>query len=76
MGLNIKETVTVNCLGVVICCECGAVLTQEDLAFGGRYYEVGEHICIYCLSIFNLTSRLVNLSSRKIDILRHDSKLQ
>lgn len=76
MGLNTKETVMVNCLGVVVCCECNEVLTQEDLAMDGRYYEVGEHICIYCLSIFKLTTRLVKLSSRKIDILRHNSKLQ
>ena len=71
-----KTTVTVNCMGVVVCGQCDNGLTVEDLELDGLYYEVGDYLCPYCGHMFWLNQQQVYLSSRKIDILHNDGRLQ
>lgn len=71
-----KNSVTVNCMGVVVCGRCDKGLTVEDLDLDGIYYEVSDYICPYCSNQFSLNQQQVYLSSRKIDILHNDGWLQ
>jgi uncharacterized CHY-type Zn-finger protein len=76
MKYNETDAATVNCMGVVVCGRCDNGLTVEDLELDGIYYEVGDYICPYCSNPFSLNQRQVYLSSRKIDILHNDGRLQ
>ena len=76
MKYNKTDAATVNCMGVVVCGQCDKGLTVEDLDLDGLYYEVSDYICPYCSNQFSLNSRQVYLSSRKIDILHNDGRLQ